>query len=76
MADIDTVMDEVERQDRSKRRQKLFEIIRLILDGKVDSSKTPIAKIFNSSGPRKPYVSPLDRGGYNYGYMTVEDMDR
>lgn len=71
---IDEAMDEVERRERSERRQKLFEIVRLILDGKIDSSKVPVAEIFNQNGPRQTYVSPQRRGGHNSGYMEMQEF--
>lgn len=71
---IDTAIEEVERRKRSERRQKLFEIIRLILDGKIDSSETPLAGIFNQQGPRQTYVSPQRRGGWNSGYMEMQEF--
>jgi len=71
---IETVEDVVERRKRSERRQKLFEIIRLILDGKIDSSETPLAPIFNQEGPRQTYVSPQRRGGDNSGYMEMQEF--
>jgi len=71
---VDTAMEEVERRKRSERRQKLFEIIRLILDGKIDSSETPLAGIFNQQGPRQTYVSPQRRGGWNSGYMEMQEF--
>lgn len=64
----------VERRRRSDRRQKLFHILELILDGKIDSSKTPLAKIFNQMGPGQRYVSPKDRASHNYGYMETDEM--
>ena len=64
----------IERQKRSERRQKLFHLIQMILDGKVDSSKTPLAAIFNQMGPRQRYVSPKDRGTYNSGEMEWGEM--
>jgi hypothetical protein len=63
-----------ERCARSERRQKLFQLLKLILDGKIDGSKTPLARIFNQDGPRQQYVSPKDRGDYNYGYMGLSDL--
>lgn len=71
---IDTAMEEVERRKRSERRQKLFEVIKLILDGKIDSSETILAGIFDQQGPRQTYVSPLNRGGWNYDYMEMQEF--
>lgn len=71
---IDRAMEKVERRKRSERRQKLFEIIQLILDGKINSSETPLAGIFNQQGPRQTYVSPQNRGGHNSGYMEMNEM--
>ena len=70
---INTAEEIVNRRERSARRQKLFEIIRLILDGKIDSSETSLAGIFNQKGPRQTYVSPQNRGGNNYGYMQMDE---
>lgn len=65
----------MERRRRSDRRQKLFRILEMILGGKLDSSKEPQAAIFNpNEPPRKTYVSPKDRSGYNYGYMEMNEM--
>ena len=64
----------LDRQRRSERRQKLFHLIQMILDGKIDSSKTPLAGIFNQDGPRQKYVSPKDRSDYNYGYMNLNEQ--
>jgi len=66
--------NEMEKRLRTERRQRLFHIIEMILDGKIDSSKTPLAKIFNQNGPRQRYVSPKDRSTHNYGYMEVDEM--
>jgi len=71
---IDTAEEVVERRKRSERRQKLFEIIQLILDGKIDSSETPLAGIFNQQGPRQTYISPQRRGGNNSGYMEMQEF--
>lgn len=71
---IDDAEKAVERRKRSERRQKLFDIIQLILSGKIDSSETPLAGIFNQQGPRQTYVSPQNRGGYNYGYMQDSEL--
>jgi len=69
--DLDIVQRNSERDERLNRRQILLQIIDLILNGKIDSSKTPLDKIFNQKGPRQEYVSPKDRGGYNYGYQDT-----
>jgi hypothetical protein len=71
---IEAAEDVVERRNRSERRQKLFEIIQMILDGKIDSSETPLAPIFNQQGPRQTYVSPQRRGGNNSGYMQMDEF--
>lgn len=71
---IDKAKEAVERRNRSERRQRLFEIIQMILDGKIDSSKTPLAPIFNQEGPRQVYVSPQRRGGNNSGYMEMQEF--
>lgn len=71
---IEEAKEAMQRRKRSARRQKLFHILELILDGKIDSSKTPLAAIFNQDGPRQRYVSPKDRGTHNYGYMEVDEM--
>lgn len=71
---IEKAKEVMERRKRSARRQKLFHILELILDGKIDSSKTPLARIFNQMGPRQQYVSPRDRGMHNSGYMEVDEM--
>jgi hypothetical protein len=71
---IDKAKEVMERRERSARRQKLFRILELILEGKIDSSKTPLARIFNQQGPRQQYVSPKDRATHNNGYMEVDEM--
>jgi hypothetical protein len=71
---INMAEETVERRKRSERRQKLFAILRMILDGKIDSSETPLAGIFNQSGPRQTYVSPRRRGGYNSGYLQMDEL--
>lgn len=71
---IDMAMKEVDRRKNTERRQKLFEIIQLILDGKIDSSETPLAGIFNQEGPRQTYVSPQRRGDNNSGYMQMDEF--
>lgn len=71
---IDMAMKEVDRRNNTERRQKLFEIIRMILDNEIDSSKTPLAGIFNQSGPRQTYVSPKDRASYDSGEMQMGDL--
>lgn len=71
---IDKAKEVMDRRKRSERRQKLFRILELILEGKIDSSKTPLARIFNQQGPRQKYVSPKDRAAHNYGYMEVDEM--
>jgi hypothetical protein len=54
--------------DPSSHRQYVLELIHKILSGEIDSSKTPLDALFNQSGPRQTYVSPKNRGGYDYGY--------
>ena len=71
---IDKAKKLMERRQEAKRRQKLFHILELIIDGKIDSSKVNIGKIYNQKGPRQTYVSPKDRASYNYGYMEVDEM--
>lgn len=71
---IDEAENFMERTKRSERRQKLFDIINGILSGKINSSRTPLHKIFNQKGPRKTYISPKDRATYNYGYMEESEM--
>jgi hypothetical protein len=71
---LEEAKEAVERRRRSDRRQWLFHILELILDGKIDSSKTPLADIFNQRGPRQSYVSPKDRATRNYGYMEFNEM--
>jgi hypothetical protein len=73
-ASIEKAQEVMARRKRSERRQKLFQILELILEGKIDSSKTPMARIFNQQGPRQQYVSPKDRGMHNSGYMEVDEM--
>lgn len=72
--ELEKAKDEIEKRLRTERRQKLFHIIEMILDGKIDSSKTPLNKIFNPKVPRQRYVSPKDRSSYNYGYMELDEM--
>lgn len=71
---IEKAREFMERSKRCERRQKLLNILNLILDGKIDSSKTPLARIFNQQGPRQQYVSPKDRGMHNSGYMEIDEM--
>jgi hypothetical protein len=71
---LEEAKEAIERRRRSDRRQRLFHILELILDGKIDSSKTPLADIFNQRGPRQVYVSPKDRATRNYGYMELNEM--
>lgn len=71
---LEEAKEVVERRRRSDRRQKLFHIIELILDGKIDSSKIPLARIFNQQGPRQQYVSSKDRASHNSGYMEMDEM--
>lgn len=72
--EVDKSIEIMERRRRSDRRQRLFQILELILSGKVDSSKTPLAAIFDQKGPRQSYISPKDRGSYNYGYMDLDGL--
>ena len=74
MDSVEKANEKAQRCERLERRQKLFQLIELILQGKIDGSKTPLARIFNQSGPRQQYVSPKDRGEYNYGYMGLLDL--
>jgi hypothetical protein len=72
---VEKAKEAMERRRRSERRQKLFHLLELIMAGKIDSSKTPLARIFNTmKGPRQEYVSPENRGSYNYGYMETDEM--
>lgn len=66
---------EMEKRLKTERRQKLFRIIEMILDGKINSSKTPLDIIFNQKSQRQKYISPKDRGSYNYGYMESSEVD-
>lgn len=74
MNSVEKANEKTEQLERLERRQKLFQLIELILQGKIDGSKTPLARIFNQNGPREQYVSPKDRGEYNYGYMGLFDL--
>ena len=71
---LEEVEEEMKRRRRSDRRQKLCHILELILDSKVDSSKSPLADIFNQRGPSQSYVSPKDRASHNYGNMELNEM--
>jgi hypothetical protein len=71
---LEEAKEAAERRRRSDRRQKLFHILELILDGKIDSSKTPLAELFNQREPRQSYVSPKNRATHNYGYMEINEM--
>ena len=67
--------EKVRRRERVKRRRELLDIIRDILEGKIDSSKQPIQPYFNNRlSPRAEYISPRDRSQYNYGYMEIDEM--
>jgi len=70
---VEKAQETVERRKRSERRQKLFQILEMILSGKIDASKTPLARIFNQDGPRQQYVSPKNRADFNYGYMESNE---
>ena len=70
--EIQTIVD---RREESKRRQKLFKILKLIADGEFDASKIPFDLLYQAhSGPRQEYISPKDRDTYNSGYMEVSEM--
>lgn len=64
----------IDSQIRSDRRRKLFEIINMIFNNQIDSSKKPMSDIFNQLGPRQRYVSPKERSTHNYGYMEMDEM--
>ena len=83
MENIDELAQSIlgERQ-RKKRRKKLLELINMILHGQIDSSEPLLDDLFklytgersHVSGPRREYISPADRSGYNYGYMDISEM--
>ena len=57
-------------------RQKLLKrIVDSVLSGEFSSRDVDLNKLFSVHGPaRQEYQSPVDRGGYNYGYETVGEM--
>ena len=74
MGDLEEAIKDVQENERVARRQKLFQILDAVLSGRLEVSNTPLAKIFNQSGPRKEYISPKDRGTFNSGYMDIGEM--
>ena len=63
------------RKERSIRRKRLMEILKLIESGDFDSSKIPQDVLFTLRGqPRAEYISPKDRDNYNSGYMHMGEM--
>jgi len=71
---LNEAIKDIDKRDKTSRRQKLISIIDSILSGTIDSKDTPLAKIFDQ-GPRQQFVSPNDRGTHNYGYMEVSEMN-
>lgn len=67
-------MRQEKRRRRLRRRQKLFQILQHILNGDIDSSKIPLSKLFSQKPPRLEYISPRDRGGFNYRYMEADEI--
>jgi hypothetical protein len=74
MVDIGKAKQNIERNERLNRRKRLFQILRDISTGKVDSSKKLLEPIFNQNGPRQTYISPKDRGTYNSGGMQSSEF--
>lgn len=68
------VKNRTERLERLKTRQKVMDIIRAVLSGKFYSAKRPMDELFNQNTPRMEYISPAERGSYNYGYMEGKEM--
>lgn len=75
--------EKFKRKMQQARRKEIMSLIQRILRGEINSSKVPLDQLFQLytserdqylSGPRKEYISPADRSGYNYGYMTSGEM--
>lgn len=63
------------RKERQMRRLRLLGIIKAILSGKFDSSKTPLEEIFQPPDRiTREYISPKDRNTNNYGFMEMHEM--
>lgn len=55
------------------RRKFLMKLLKDVSEGKFNASDIP-GDSQDQPSPRKPYISPSDRGTRNYGYMTVDEM--
>lgn len=71
-------MEQVDLEELRKRRRFLLKLINDILAGNIDSSRVPLDEMYQLhstdreqiTGPRKEYISPLERSTTNYGYMN------
>jgi hypothetical protein len=72
--ELDIAKKKIERRKRLKRRKSLLSLLQDISDGTLNTRKEPLSWIFNQEGPRNQYISPQDRGTYNYGYMEEKEM--
>jgi hypothetical protein len=78
MGDVEFSQEEerVKRQERLRRREKLWGILKSVLSGQFESNKPPIQFRFDSKTdhPREKYISPKDRSSFNYGWTPVNEM--
>jgi hypothetical protein len=78
------VVKKIDNERLRARRRKLLEILNKIVSGAINHEEYDIDKLYSlyesvrnqrHGGPRKEYVSPAERGTYNYGYMTISEME-
>lgn len=62
-------------KNRMKRREKLVKLLELLYNYGMDAVETNEDELFQINRvPRKEYISPKDRSGYNYRYMTIGEI--
>jgi len=77
-------VDYIAKAQGKERRKLILELVHKIVSGEIDSYEVPLDELFQLytserdryqlGGPRRTYISPSDRSSYNYGYMTISDM--
>lgn len=60
---------------RQLRKLLLLNLIKQVLEGKLDTAPVSLTNLYNDQGGARPtYRSPQDRSSYDYGYMKIPEM--
>jgi hypothetical protein len=71
---LSLLKDKIDKRKNKDRKGKLWDLLKIIEEGKFNSYKEPLDKLFNGMPPRQQYISPVERSNQNYGYMEIGEM--